>query len=172
LGGNKVSQLINYRNLLIIFLLSGIWHGASWNFILWGALHGLFSVLYLFVKPNLPNTPRLLNLLFTFTIVSLIWIFFRAETFASATDIYRSLLQFDFGHTSKNIITSLGLIKFSFLLFVIILLNVVEYKIASFDDFFKDKSFLFRWSVYFSTVVLIFICAINNLPVQFIYFQF
>lgn len=87
LGGNRVSKLRNYFNLWIVFLASGFWHGASWNFIIWGIIHGSFIV---FDRVGFENfskkIPKFLNVLITFLIVMVAWVFFRAE------DLNKSLL--------------------------------------------------------------------------------
>lgn len=80
LGGNKISKLISYRNLVIVFLLSGFWHGASWNFIIWGAFHGFFLVIErLFLLRYLEKIPKLFSVLLILFIVNLGWVLFRIE---------------------------------------------------------------------------------------------
>jgi len=82
LGGNRVSGKPRlYFNLWFVFLLSGLWHGASWNFVLWGAYHGLFLILdRLFLKKFLAATGKFLSVLITFFIVVIGWVGFRLET--------------------------------------------------------------------------------------------
>ena len=81
LGGNRCGLFRTYLDLWIVFLISGLWHGASWTFVLWGAYHGFFLVLdklfWLRVSKRLPAP---LNVLITFTIVSLGWVLFRSES--------------------------------------------------------------------------------------------
>lgn len=85
LGGNKVSSKYRlYLNLWIVFLISGLWHGASWNFILWGAYHGLFLILdRLFLIQLLNKVGRIVSTLFTFFIVMMGWVIFRLESIDS-----------------------------------------------------------------------------------------
>lgn len=87
LGGNRVgSKLRLYFNLWVVFLLSGLWHGASWNFVLWGAFHGLFLVLdRLFLQSALDRIGRFPAAVFTCFLVIIGWVFFRLETFAEAS---------------------------------------------------------------------------------------
>lgn len=85
LGGNKHGPVRTTFNLWLVFLLSGIWHGASWNFVVWGAYHGLFLSLdkvakYLRVRP----WPTLIAVPVTFVLIMVGWVFFRAETLAQA----------------------------------------------------------------------------------------
>ncbi len=96
LGGNRVSKIKWIRNQLVVFLLSGLWHGANWTFILWGAIHGLFNLAHVlaFGKKN-ESKSRLVNVLqciVTFAIVNTAWIFFRAPTFKHAFQIITSIL--------------------------------------------------------------------------------
>lgn len=98
LGGNKVeSNKRLYFNLSFIFLVSGFWHGASWNFIVWGALHGLFMVLErLFLLKYLVKIPNLISVIYTFIIVNFAWVLFRANNFNDALIIYKNMLSFNF----------------------------------------------------------------------------
>jgi alginate O-acetyltransferase complex protein AlgI len=79
LGGNRVAPWRVYMNLWIVFLLSGFWHGASWNFIVWGALHGaMLTAERLAAKRGMPRWPALLAIPRTFLLVMIAWVFFRA----------------------------------------------------------------------------------------------
>lgn len=86
LGGNKVgSKRRLYFNLWFVFLASGLWHGASWSFILWGAYHGLFLVLErIFLLRFYERIGKFLSTLFTFLVVLIGWVFFRVERVADA----------------------------------------------------------------------------------------
>jgi alginate O-acetyltransferase complex protein AlgI len=80
LGGNKNGNANMYRNLFIVFLLSGFWHGASWNFVIWGMIHGLFLIAdKLFLLKVNEKIPRIIPLIFTLFIVNLTWVIFRTE---------------------------------------------------------------------------------------------
>ena len=85
LGGDRVSAPRLYFNLWLCFLASGLWHGAAWTFVLWGAYHGLFLTLdRLFVKRLLTRLPRVIGIGFTFLAVTIGWVLFRAPDFPSA----------------------------------------------------------------------------------------
>jgi D-alanyl-lipoteichoic acid acyltransferase DltB (MBOAT superfamily) len=85
LGGNKVSKSMLYRNLFIVFFATGLWHGASWNFIIWGMLHGVFIVLErLFLEDALKKVWQPISHIYTLLVVMIGWVFFRADTLSHA----------------------------------------------------------------------------------------
>jgi Predicted membrane protein involved in D-alanine export len=129
LGGNRVALPRVYFNLFFVFMVSGFWHGANWTFIIWGALHGIYLIMGMLTK-NLRGTiiNRLkidkvrwldtsLNIICTYILVTLAWVFFRASTLNDATYV---LTHF---HTDLSQITSLAYIKKS--LFVVGSANII-----------------------------------------------
>ena len=82
LGGNRFGEWNTMRNLWLVFLLTGAWHGASWNFIVWGLWHGLFLSLERLapVRETLARSPRILRIGYTLFIVLIGWVFFRSPT--------------------------------------------------------------------------------------------
>lgn len=96
LGGSREGEKKTYRNLMITMLLGGLWHGAHWNFILWGAMHGGgLAVERAYRKtPTLRWSQKILWTLFTFHFVCLAWIFFRASSFELATQLITQLFDF------------------------------------------------------------------------------
>lgn len=97
LGGNKVKTYRTYMNLTIVFLASGLWHGASWSFVFWGAYHGIFLVIerafLLKIKEKIGKYP---NIIITFIIVVIGWVFFREENIARAFRFTGRMFAFDF----------------------------------------------------------------------------
>ena len=92
LGGNQTSRFITLRNLSITMLLGGLWHGASWNFVLWGLLHAILLVVeHLFRALPIKRPPEILIILLTFIAVSICWIPFRSPDFSSSLLIAQSL---------------------------------------------------------------------------------
>lgn len=100
LGGNKVKS--NYRlylNLWLVFLASGLWHGASWNFVLWGAYHGLFLVLErMFLLKVYAKLGKALSIVICFFVINIGWIYFRVEDLSAANQIVAKLFNFEFTH--------------------------------------------------------------------------
>lgn len=98
LGGNKVKTKRRlFFNLWFVFLVSGFWHGASWNFILWGAFHGFFLILdRLFLEKKVLSKSKLFSTLFTFFLAMMGWVIFRIEELNSALLYYKQLFSFNF----------------------------------------------------------------------------
>lgn len=93
LGGNRGGALKTYRNLFLVFLLTGLWHGASWNFILWGLIHGAFLILErIGLGKLLERTWRPIAHLYTLLVVVFAWVFFRVEELPDALTYVQSLL--------------------------------------------------------------------------------
>lgn len=94
LGGNRKGLFRTCVNLFLTFLVSGLWHGASWTFVLWGAIHGAFVVAERLAGKKLDAIPKVLRVIVTFLIVNALWVLFRAESFAQALTVYRGMLSF------------------------------------------------------------------------------
>lgn len=92
LGGNRVSTPRSYANLCLCFLLSGLWHGASWNFVIWGCSHGVILMAdRAFWLEWQKRLPRWVNTGLTFVLVMMTWVFFRCDTFSHALGFLRAL---------------------------------------------------------------------------------
>jgi alginate O-acetyltransferase complex protein AlgI len=109
LGGNRTGQSKFYRNIMIVFLVSGFWHGANWTFIIWGGIHGVFLLLGMryqnlksrfFPKPNAPKLLASFEVGFTFLVVCFAWIFFRANSLADAFFVVEHLMHVDMSFVS------------------------------------------------------------------------
>lgn len=96
LGGNRLGEGRTYANLWSVFLICGLWHGASWNFVIWGAHHGTFLVIERAgLKRWLDRAPRAVAHLYTVIVVLLGWVWFRAETIDAALDLFAGLFGFN-----------------------------------------------------------------------------
>lgn len=97
LGGNQVSAAKLYRNLFLVFLLSGLWHGASWNFVVWGAFHGTFLVLErLFLGEVYRRMGKWISIPLTFLLVVTAWVLFRIEDLSFATQLIKKMYSLEF----------------------------------------------------------------------------
>lgn len=96
LGGNRQGTARRYQALLATMILGGLWHGASWTFVFWGALHGVYLVInHIWRRYSRLRLAPIVAWLFTFLAVVVAWVFFRAETFSSALAIVESLVMFE-----------------------------------------------------------------------------
>jgi len=91
LGGNRKGDFRTYQNLIMAFLIGGIWHGAGWTFVLWGFLHGVAMVINRLWRRLNVNLPKLLSWIITFNFVNIGWIFFRAENIETAFNIIAAM---------------------------------------------------------------------------------
>ena len=108
LGGSRRGTAATCRNIMVVFLLSGLWHGAGWGFLLWGALHGLAQVAERLLKGRV-SLPRPLSWLLTFVFVSLAWVFFRADSVGQALALLGGLFRSGWGLPSKEFAAALPL---------------------------------------------------------------
>lgn len=174
-GGNRRGKWKTYRNLLLTMLLGGLWHGASWNFIIWGGINGLYlsiekaTGLHKF-HPRI-FILKVLRVLYVFTLISFSWIFFRAVTFHQASTIIKKIFfsfnQGEFKFLNENIF-------FSSVTGIFILLGF-EYFIFrkfSFDQLFEKKNGDAWLSVMTMFFIFLIIVMGNSNGSQFIYFQF
>lgn len=97
LGGNRNGAFRTYLNLIIVFFITGLWHGASWNFIVWGLFHGVFLLLERTNVIPLNKLPRILKHVYVLFIVIIGWVFFRAESLPSAMVYLKSMFGFSMG---------------------------------------------------------------------------
>ncbi len=177
LGGNRSRyEYRNYANLVIVFLLSGLWHGAAWTFVIWGAWHGLFLMLErAFLAKWLTNLPRLFRVLYQYVVVLVGWVFFRADTFEVAAQFLHTMfvptqLQGFVFETDKSFYTFLIIgLFFSFLV-----LTRLGRKMEHFF-FYKDYSTrqhvaMFCFSLVLMVLSLSYIVTTDFNP--FIYFRF
>lgn len=103
LGGNRCGKWRTYLNLYIVFFLTGLWHGASWSFVVWGLLHGTFIVLErIGIDRFLEKSFKPLQHLYTLLIVVIAWVFFRAENLSYATHYVQQMFSFS-GSSSSNV---------------------------------------------------------------------
>ncbi|HBL40441.1 MAG TPA: membrane-bound O-acyltransferase family protein [Ruminococcaceae bacterium] len=118
LGGNRKGKMRTYVNQMIVFLVSGIWHGANWTFILWGALNGISVILSKILSPfseKLKKKARFLPWLVTFVFINLMWVVFRADSIQLAGLFYQKLFSLRFGAVDSAYLNALFTSEFSFI---------------------------------------------------------
>ncbi len=172
LGGNRRGKVRTYLNIIITFLVSGIWHGANWRFVVWGGLHGFFQIIEkAFGKQKYEGNRgwvRAVRIIITFLLVNFAWIFFRAPGIPTACKFIVKIF------TSFGMPVVTGMESLTWLM-VLIGVLILVFK-DSRDEFFKDRfrfvdSKPFRWFAY-----IVLFCMILNFGVldggQFIYMNF
>ena len=100
LGGSRKGKIRTYINVFIIFLLSGIWHGANYTFIIWGIMHGIASIINRIFKDKIDKQNVVINWMITFIFINITWVMFRANSIQDALVFYKKLLSFNFGNTA------------------------------------------------------------------------
>lgn len=193
LGGNRCSKIRKHSNLFITFLVSGLWHGASWHYVVWGCLHGLYQIMAdctLKIRERLKQLTgirthcfsyRLFQRGVTFFAVTLFWLFFRANTMGDAIGMCQKMItQLNPTILLSDVIFSYGLNEFQWqcLLMAIIILLLVDWiheKGWHIQAFIEKQNLVFRWGVYYGAILLIIISILQTFGQDagaFIYFQF
>ncbi|MEG1142538.1 MAG: MBOAT family O-acyltransferase [Clostridia bacterium] len=189
LGGKYNGKLKYYRNLLIVFFISGLWHGASWNFAIWGLIHAIYQIIgeeskeykiLIINKLKINSKGRVyknFQILTTFILVTIAWIFFRANTFNDVMYILNYILK-DITKLESKDLLRLGLDKKDLLVClssVIGLLFVEKYDIKNkIIQNICSTNILIRWGVYYSLIMVIIVLGYygESSIAEFIYFQF
>lgn len=167
LGGSKINFRVTCINLLIVFMISGLWHGANWKYLVWGLIHGLLLVAYqLFNKYGTGIKGfTFLKWLFTFNLVSLAWVFFRAATVSDAFYILSKILAGKgFTYSAGNL---MSVPELWYCAFIIIILLLGERYLRK----AKDYSNTTKAVIIGGLILACYFLGIFN-EAQFIYFQF
>ncbi len=171
LGGNRVGPTRTAINLAIVMLLGGLWHGASWNFIVWGALHGVLlgSERFMGKRPVYYLLPRPLRIAATFVLVLIAWVFFRADTFDGALSYLGSMFGFLVVPETSLLID--GLIYTPYHLISIVIAALVVWRAPQTWDWSRTMSLLKALAVLSLLVVSVAVLSIQSYN-PFIYFNF
>jgi alginate O-acetyltransferase complex protein AlgI len=182
LGGNRVSSLRTYINLMIVFLLCGLWHGAAWTFIIWGAYHGLFLILERAGLNNLlQKLPQLVRHSYTLFVVLIGWIIFRANDLEHLIYFIKTFFGLGQGQTlefvyysylSNSLLTTLVIgTLFSMPLFIFINNKIKLYKTT--QQKIRVYSSLIIFEVFYILILLLSILNVGSGSYNpFIYFRF
>lgn len=194
LGGNRKGKIRKYFNLMVTFLVSGLWHGASWNYVVWGGLHGIYQVFGEILAPVRKKLVKVFKvndgvfsyklgqILFTFSLTSLTWVFFRAETIREALYFFKrmftmwnpwvffneGLYEYGLDRVEVNILFAA--------LIVLLLAELLKYfKKQRISEFLMEQNLWFRWIVVIGMIVACVVYGEYGISFdsnQFIYFQF
>ena len=179
LGGNKKSSSRTYLNLMAVMIIGGLWHGAAWNFIIWGILHGMYLSLqkilidrFPLIKNNQFFSSKLgiiISILVTQYLVFLTWIPFRVKNLDDLTYSMQKyiLLDFQIERTIEFIIEH----QFSFvLIWIFIILHIFAYKKQNLTEIISKLS-LWKWFVFLTSIIVMIVFTVGD-SADFIYFQF
>ena len=181
LGGSRGGTWMKIRNIFIIFLVSGFWHGANWTFIVWGFINALYFLPIMLLNRNrvntnviaqgrsLPNIKEFIQMLCTFFITVIAWIFFRAETIGEALNYIRGVFSITFLSIPKVIDKTMP-INILLICFFILLEWIHRDKEHGLQLELIKIPRIIRWSLYIGILWLIIIFGGNQQ--EFIYFQF
>ena len=193
LGGSRKGTVRKYVNIFIVFLVSGLWHGAAWHYVLWGAIHGIMRVtgeLTLKIREKIYNALHfrrdtlavtLWKMLCTFSLVSVAWIFFRGESIRQSVDIFCNIFrEYNPWVLTNGSIFELGLDakEWNVLLVALLFLVVADclrYCKMNLVELFMKQNLWFRWIIFYigiMAVVLFGVYGPQYDAAQFIYFQF
>lgn len=178
LGGSRVGRPKVIRNIFIIFIISGFWHGANWTFVVWGGLNALYFLPLLLLQKNrtnlevvaskssFPSVKEVFEILLTFGLTTLAWVFFRAEDLSHAMTYL--------GGIFSTSLLSVPEIHPLFLFLLIIFFLFIEWtgrrQLYAIENFALNKPLVLRWGFYYALIVLMLIYGIEDQ--EFIYFQF
>ncbi len=184
LGGSRCAKWKRYRNLLIVFLLSGLWHGAAWTYVIWGALNGFYLVFALVTRSlreklahavrldRAPALQKFVKVFISFNLICFSWIFFRATSFTNARFIIKKIftdfsLSINFG--------SVGITRYQVALCccVVTFLTAVQLiqRTRTLSEEIEKRPLVVRWGLYYAGLILLILFGVFNTS-SFIYFQF
>jgi len=193
LGGNRKGTVRKYLNTMIVFLVSGLWHGAQWSYIVWGGLNGLYQVIGGLMVPikrwfagKMPNVDKsflmkLVRVVVTFVLVDFTWVFFRANSLKDGFILVRRILDmnnpellvnggiFDLGLNIQNFVV------LAVAVLILLVADIAKYNGIKVRELILNSNIVIRWGVIILSIVSILLFGIWGSGYQatnFIYFQF
>jgi len=189
LGGNRVSPPKWYFNLFITFLLSGLWHGANWTFVIWGALNGFYLIFSLLTRDvraafvravglaSRPTLHAMVSVAITFTLTCVAWVFFRADSVTDALHVFSAAFARPTMHQLvPDLVRAEGISKFEvayslMLIGGLMTLELVSTRVNILRQFRMQPAWV-RWPAYYAICMAIWLLGISTEAKAFIYFQF
>ena len=180
LGGSRGTIYKQLRNVMIIFVVSGFWHGAKWTFVIWGALNAIYFIPFLLLKLNRKNTSHVISnsfipdlrtlssILMTFTVVCFAWIFFRADSANQAFDYIAEIFKLNFLPQNLYYFHPLIITQLTFF----ILIEWINRENVHPFEFKRSCPKYIRWSIYYTIIIVVLFSANYHESSDFIYFQF
>ena len=175
LGGNRKGKIRTYVNLFLTMLIGGLWHGASWKFVIWGGLHGAILVVERFFKQfiKVPDNrfTRIVCILLTFHFVAFCWIFFRADSFESAGKVIESISNLTFAPTEWLAVLE-GYKNVFILVAIGYILHFLPEKFVNNVKASFNNTPLFVKAIFAGLIFWMIFATASSGPQPFIYFQF
>jgi D-alanyl-lipoteichoic acid acyltransferase DltB (MBOAT superfamily) len=180
MGGGRVGAFRKYFNIFVVFILSGIWHGANVTFIVWGAINGFFKIIEnLIIGSARVYRFRLIRIcgrIITFVIVCFSWIFFRADSLKDAMLVINGISKGSRSLNIYNIVDELGMSLVEVLLSSIFMAILMYFEFISKDEsvvrYFERKCLFIRSCFYLFIFLILSVAGVFTSKAQFIYFQF
>lgn len=177
LGGNRKGYGRKLLNLMIVFAVSGLWHGAAWTFVMWGILHGLYQVVGILMKPfrdkmvelfNLDRASfshRLFKIVFTFMLVNIGWVFFRADTFKLAVSVLKSMWHVTPWVLFDGTLFNVGLARADVYLLIaaiclLLIVDICNLKGIILRNEIYKQNIILRWAIYLIAAIFIITCGV------------
>ena len=177
LGGSRVSKVRNWMNLMITFLVSGAWHGASWHFIVWGGIHGAYQIVGKWKKELFKKElPKALQMAVTFVLVCFAWMVFRANSLGDVKSMIMLIITKPFFKDLPAM--NMSGVEWTLLivsLVVLFMVNLLQEKNVSIGQLVVKQSFLVRIALYVLGIGCILVFGVYGVAYdasQFLYFQF
>ena len=180
LGGNRKSSLRTYTNLIIVMFLGGLWHGASWNFVIWGLLHGLYLAIHRLFQDKISQTKffrffltsygKIISILVMQYFVFLAWIPFRVRDFDFMIYSMQKYLLFDFNITNTLDFISTQKLPL-FLTMTFFILHFYSYRKTNLPESISNLKLRY-WTIFLILIISSILFFYDGIPENFIYFQF
>ena len=193
LGGNRKGKIRKYINIMIVFLVSGLWHGAGWHFVVWGGLNGLYQIVgemlsgvkkVLLKLLGIRDNSKILNffkIIFTCVLIGISWIFFRSDSMNTAMVIIRNILNirveniFELRNVFKDVISYKQSFVLILSIIVLLIADILKKRNVDVIQIIINKKCPVRWFIYIFAIMFVLIFGVwgpEYSASSFIYFQF
>jgi alginate O-acetyltransferase complex protein AlgI len=184
LGGSKKGSVRTYLNMLIVFLISGLWHGASWMFVIWGVIHGLYQLyekvtynlrdrLWKFIKLEGTRIQWTVKWFITMSVVLFSWVFFRAQNLDDSILILKKISELPDIIITMNLFNELALTMIDSIRFIVIVISIVFMIRIEYITINKESKFVDLLNYKISIILVLWILFFGAFGLdEFIYFQF
>lgn len=193
MGGNRCSRVRHNFNIFVTFFISGLWHGASWHYVIWGALHGVYQIVGSYVEPVQKRLCKVVHIDFngifyktmqrivTFLLIVITFIFFRAVDVPQALEILKkTFLEFGAGSLINGEMLNLGLngaqmLTVGIAMVMLLIVDILHERNISISTWINQRNVIVRWGVYYAMILYILMVVLQTFgksASSFLYFQF